>query len=409
MRNIMLLSFLSAILILQASCPAVYAASEPGHNSMEGRLSRTESAFRLLSELVSEQPGRNVIISPLSIDLALSMTYNGARGDTEKAMAQAMGISGTTSAALNSKNQDLLKRLADKDRDIELAVASSIWTKPGVRFNKDFISQVARYYSADVKAALDTAEINGWVVKKTKGRIKKIVETISADSVMVILNAVYFNGTWTTPFSKNRTGNQLFQLNDNDRVNVPMMRRENVNGYAKFDDFQSVYLTYGNARAYRMYIFCPDSVTGLPAFLAGLNDKSWNTFISRFPKPVFIKNREQMAKCLLVLPKFAAEYENDMREVLSKMGMENAFNAEKADFSGMSAEKLHIEKVQHKCCVEFSEEGTETRAATAVTMTKDQRPAVIVNRPFFFAITHDTTGTILFMGAVYNPQNKVKR
>ncbi|MGV8125293.1 MAG: serpin family protein [Candidatus Xenobiia bacterium LiM19] len=409
MKKILPLLALFTILLIPVSFTTAYAASEPGQNTSEGRLSRSESAFRLLSELVNEQPGKNVIISPLSIDLALSMTYNGARGDTEKVMAQAMGIPGTTCAALNSTNQDLMKRLADKDRDIELTIASSIWTMPGVKFNKDFISQVAKYYSADVKTILDAAEINGWVVKKTKGRIKKIIETISAESVMVILNAVYFQGTWTTPFSKNKTTAQPFHLNDEDTVSVPLMRRENVNSYAKFDDFQSVYLTYGNARAYRMYIFCPEKVTGLPGFLARLNDKSWNTFISGFPKPVVIKNKEQLTKCVLVLPKFAAEYENEMSAALSKMGMENAFSAEKADFSGISAEKLYIEKIQHKCCVEVSEEGTEATAATAAMMARDMPPTVIVNRPFFFAITHNTTGTILFMGAIYNPQNKVKR
>jgi len=408
MRKTMLILILCTILLIPVSLSIAYAAPQRGQNSSEEQLSHTDFAFALMSELIKEQPGKNIIISPLSIELALSMTCNGARGETEKAIVKTMGIPDIAGAALNKRNQDLLKRLADKDKDVEMAIANSIWTRPGVRFNKDFVSQVAQYYSAEVRNVLDAAEINGWLVKRTKGRIKKIIDTISADSVMVILNAIYFKGTWTTPFSKNKTGNHPFHLNDNETVNVPLMRRENVNGYAKFDDFQTVYLTYGNAKAYRMYIFCPDKITGLSGFLSQLNSKNWNLFMKGFNKPVVIKNREQLTKCQLMLPRFTAEYENEMNKPLSKMGMEIAFNPERADFSGMSAEKLFIEKVRHKCCVDVNEEGTEASAATAVIMSRDSLPTVLVNRPFFFAITHNDSATILFMGAIYSPVTRTR-
>jgi serpin B len=409
MRKAILVLILSAAMIITASLHMARASSEPGQSASKSAASHNAFAFRMLEELVKEYPGKNIVISPLSIELALSMTYNGARGETEKAMANAMGVPGIKSSELNSLNMELLKRLEDKDRDVELTVANSIWLKPGLKVNREFISQVSKGYSASIKNVLNVAEINGWVVKNTKGRIKKIIDDVAGETVMMLINAVYFKGAWTTPFNKNKTSDQLFHLNDTDTVTVPMMRREKVSGFAKFDECQSVYLTYGNAKAYRMYIFCPNQVTGLPDFVAHLNNGSWDNYMKEFQKTApDRKSKAQQVECRLTMPRFTGEFDADLIPSLSRLGMEIAFQSGKADFTGI-ADGLFIERVLHKCSVDVNEEGTEAAAATAVMVGRGMGNSVVADHPFFFAVTHGNSSTILFMGAVYNPHNKVKR
>ena len=358
--------------------------------------------FILLNELMhDEQPGANVFISPLSIQLALSMTLNGARAETNDAMRQAMQFGDDMSMSeINSSFKNLMNELLSVDPKVTTEIANSIWYRNSFAVEQNFIDLNAEYYNAEVKPLdFDSPDakqiINQWVNDKTMGKIPEIVDEISPDHVMFLINAIYFKGLWRSEFKPSETQQRPFYLYSGDTKSVPFMIQNNTFPFYQGENFMAAELPYGRGN-YSMIILLPDEGVLVNELLAGLNSMEWHQ-INGSLSPALLD---------IKLPKFKFSYEKNLNEMLSSMGMGIAFT-DFADFSGINPEsRLAISRVKHKTFVEVSEEGTEAAAATSVDIIVVSVPTVIdfeVNRPFVFAIREKYTNAILFIGVVNEP------
>ncbi len=351
--------------------------------------------FKLLHDLRERDPGGNIFISPLSISIALTMTYNGAVGETERAMAEVLEIDALDLPTINYSNKALRNSLENPDPKVEISIANSIWSRQGVEFNPDFLERNRAFFGAEI-ASLDfnspqaAGIINEWVDTNTNGKIKKIVDRIDQDVVLFLINAIYFKGNWQDEFDKSRTQTGVFHLENGSEKRVQMMRREGEYPYFRGENFEATSLPYGDGRL-GMYIFLPSHDSSLNKFLRNLNAENWEGWISQFQD----RTHEMM------LPRFKLEYAVSLKDTLEALGMGIAFGDD-ADFSGMRP-NLFISEVRHKTFVEVNEEGTEAAAVTAVEMVESVPPDFWVDRPFFFAIYDAETETILFMGTVTEP------
>jgi serpin B len=233
--------------------------------------------FRLFAQLVEQDTGKNVFVSPSSIAIALAMTYNGAAGTTQQAMAQTLGLEGLSLQEVNEANAALLAMLQSPDPQVQLAIANSLWAQMGLTFQPNFMQKNKDFYQAEV-TNLDFTHpsapptINGWVKEKTNGKIKELIkpEDCTANTVLILLNAIYFKGIWTVQFAKAKTKQGIFTLLDGSPKQVPLMSQSGRYRYYEGENFQAVSLPYGKGRI-SLYIFLPGEATTLQEFQQSLN------------------------------------------------------------------------------------------------------------------------------------------
>jgi serine protease inhibitor len=365
--------------------------------------------LRLLRTL-TDGAGKNVIVSPLSVSLALAMTYNGAAGDTRIAIAKTLGAASLTDEAYNRNNRALLDTIGKTDPAVQIDVANALWTQSGFAINPDFLKLNHDFYDASVEGldferdpqdAVNT--INAWVNDKTHAKIRTILKEVEPTTRVVLTDAVYFKGRWTFPFDAKKTEPRIFHLQSGDSVTAPMMIRTGEYLYFENDAFQAIRLSYGNDR-FAMYVFLPRKAGGLPDLLRTLDQPHWREWSSK------------LAKCegRIVLPKFESTYSQRLDDVLKSMGMAIAFH-ESADFSRIHPPPppLLISEVEHKTYVKVDEEGTEAAAATAIVtgLVSAIQPAparfeMVVDHPFFCAIAEAQSGALLFAGVVTDPTQR---
>ena len=365
----------------------------------------TKLGFSLFNEIQKTEQDKNIFISPFSISVALAMTLNGAAGETEQAMTNTLQLHGLDSESINTGYAGLRQTLLTSDPKVTLTIANSLWARQGFSFKPDFLQRNTQFFGAEI-STLDfdnssaSKTINQWVDTNTNGKIQKIVgDQIDPITVLFLINAIYFKGTWQKEFDPSKTREGPFHLANGDEKQVPMMRQQRWYPYYREENFQAISLAYGDGQM-SMYIFLPDRESDLNIFLENLNAESWENWMSQF--------HEQDVS--LVMPKFKLEYGKTLNDPLKALGMGVAFDPELADFSRMASLEfgnLYIEKVVHKTFVEVNEEGTEAAAATSVEVgVKSVPPPPIsfsVDRPFFFAIRDNETKTVLFMGIVVEP------
>ncbi|NDJ16731.1 serpin family protein [Myxacorys almedinensis] len=363
----------------------------------------TRFGFKLFSEILKKDTQKNVFVSPSSVAIALSMTYNGASGETQQAMANALQLQGLSLSELNQANANLKTNLEKGDPSVTVAIANSLWARNGVSFNSEFIKRNQTFYDAEIKtldfnSAAAPREINGWVNEKTNGKISEIIDQIRPDQVMFLINAIYFNGKWTNEFDKNQTEARSFYLANGKEKQHPLMQQKGKYRYYENDQFQAVSLPYGNEQM-SLYLFLPSQKSSLSDFHKTLNSENWQTWMGQFSQ------RQGSVQ----IPRFKLSYDIELKEALSALGMAVAFDKSKADFSRLSDVETNINQVKHKTFVEVNEEGTEAAAVTSVGITvtsvQIEEPPfdMVVNRPFFCAIRDNKTGEILFMGSIINP------
>ncbi|OAB45773.1 serpin family protein [Paenibacillus antarcticus] len=358
--------------------------------------------IQLLKELLKSDKTENIIISPYSISSALAMAYNGASSDTAIQMAKALGWSNTTLENLNQANEQQRKLLEHSDEGIELSIANSIWYQEGPKIRPSFLNTGENSYKAEINAEDNLSssrtmnKINDWVKKKTQNKIDSILsEPLSTDTLSVLINAIYFKGTWKHPFSEDLTEQHPFTLGDGSIQNVQMMQQTHEFPYAESEDWQAIRLPYGDGRM-SMLIILPHKQTTIDILTQQLvkDPSPWQkTFDS---KNVHIN-----------LPRFTAKYENKLKKALQALGMTYAFDPNKADFSQMSTiTPLYIDQVLHKTFLEVNEKGTEAAAVTGVLTPTSGAPAppvdMNVDRPFFFAIEDTQSKAWLFLGTITN-------
>jgi serine protease inhibitor len=360
--------------------------------------------FKLFSEILKNNSSEtNIFVSPSSVAIALAMTYNGASGSTQQAMAKTLELQGINLQDINSSYAALKSQLENPEANVQLTIANSLWADKDASFRSDFLQRVQDFYKAKVTALnFQNAEasniINNWVQENTRGKINKIVDTVDPNQVLFLINAIYFKGQWTNEFDKTKTTTYPFHLNSGKPKQHQMMSQNGDYLYYENDKFQAVSLPYGKDEKISFYIFLPKQNSNLKAFQQNLNFENWEKWTNQF------RNREGFIR----LPRFKTDYEITLNDALKALGMEEAFSS-KADFSGMG-KNLAISQVKHKTFVEVNEEGTEAAAATSVGMTltsfreKPEPFRMIVDRPFFCAIRDHQTGSVLFMGSIVDPQ-----
>jgi serine protease inhibitor len=363
----------------------------------------TGFGFDLFAAVRGEAPRENLFLSPTSAAFALAMTYNGAAGETRQAMARTLGVAQLSRDQLNAANRQWLAALRDtQDPRVDLALANSIWARQGFPFRESFYERNRQYYDAEVRelpfddAALRT--INAWVDRSTRGKIDRILDQITGDDVMFLINALYFKGQWRYRFNEQETRPGPFTRPDGTRAEVPMMNQRAELPYLRADGFQMVSLPYGNGR-FSMVLALPDHGRSLADFYAALTPGSWAQWNAA------MRTREVG----VVLPRFRMESDRQLRDALSGMGMEIAFDPVGADFSEMTPAQVFIAFVRQKTFVEVNEEGTEAAAVTVVGMQRvcggcgPEYPVLQFDRPFFFAIQDHATNTVLFLGQMMDP------
>jgi len=361
-----------------------------------------ELGFKLLDYIDADDNG-NLFISPTSLLMALALVYNGADGATKDEIANALQVNGLEPIDVNKANASLMTKLNKDSKDIQLQIANSIWLNEEYKFQEQFSQQSKDYFNAkieeiDIQSNDSPKRINDWVEKATNGKIEKMVDALDDNLVAMMLNAIYFKGNWTYPFDKKDTAEKTFYLNDGKEINVPFMKLQEKLLYRANSEYQSIQLPYDGEIS--MTVVLPNEGIGLDKFQSTLTSSKWEE----------IQSGMQSLKGTILLPKFKMSYETELNEALEALGMASAFT-DTADFSKMveGDASLFISKVKQKTYIDVNEEGTEAAAVTGISVDTTSAPVddpfvMDVNRPFFFAITDDETGVVLFMGFVANPE-----
>jgi len=379
----------------------------PGDDLAELEAGNSAFAFDLYQMLSGEQDG-NLFYSPYSISLALAMTYAGARSVTEEQMAETLHYTlpqARLHSAFNALDTALTSHDEEGEDGFQINIANAIWGQEGYEFLSAFLDTLAENYGAGLRTQdfVNEAEaarqtINRWVSDQTEEKIKGLIPqgALGAATRLVLTNAIYFNGKWVTPFEKSKTHDGTFNLMDRSTVTVPMMTQTGWIEYAEGVGYQAASLPYRGTDMAMVFVLPEEGrfVEIEDAFSPELLASIMESFESQQVK--------------ITVPKFTFESAFSVAESLIEMGMPSAFGG--ADFSGMTGNRdLFISDVLHKAFVAVDEEGTEAAAATAVIMELSaiiEEPAVVMklDRPFLFVIRDNSTGTILFLGRVLNPE-----
>lgn len=410
MKKPIVLVLLSGLFVILAACgqektnedlrPA--ASVEYGDSDYEQMAeANNKLGINVMADL-SEAEGGNIVLSPTSLFLALSMVYNGAEGETKEEIAAVLRADGLSPEEINRANASLMALLATMGEGIELNVANSIWVDERYELLEPFTASSEDYYNASVES-IDREDagvadrINGWVNDATNGKIEEMAPSPLPDNLIaMLLNAIYFNGDWQFPFDESLTEEQPFQLEDGTDVDVPLMSMHEDLPYLETTDFQAVSLPYGDGEM-SMTVVLPAAHSSLAELKTAMTTETWNEWQDGMT--------EQAGT--IRLPKFKLEKEMILNDTLQRLGMETAFDS--ADLSKMfsDSDKLYISEVKQKTFIDVNEQGTEAAAATSVSVGETSAPAdpfeMTVDRPFFFTITDETSGVILFMGAIENP------
>lgn len=367
--------------------------------------------FDLLETVVAEAPTENALVSPYSVGVALAMTWAGARGETERAMADVLGFAlgqegqhpvfNVLDAALDSRGAASAKK-GDGD-PFELATANAVWGQEGFPFADAYLETLARNYGAGLRV-LDFADpeparrtINDWVAARTAEKIPDLLPTgsIFPGVRLVLTNAVYFLAGWRTPFAEAATADRPFTALDGTRTPVPTMRQTERFPYAAVDGHQVLELPYVGEEV-GMVLLLPREGE-FESFERDLDAERFESLVAELAPQTGT----------VALPRFTYRSGFGLKDALSAMGMAVAFAGE-ADLSAMAdgdaGKGLYIDEVYHETFVAVDEEGTEAAAATGVVVAETSVPTpafeFVADRPFLYAIRDRATGTVLFLGRV---------
>ena len=393
-----------------ASAPAPITELPRSLTAAERSLIQADNrfTFRIFRELAArESPDSNLFISPLSMAMALGMTYNGAAEATAQGMARALELEGLTLDEVNHSYRDVIALLRGLDPGVTFEIANSIWSDDGYPVRPSFIETNRSYFDAEVRS-LDFSDpsagptINGWVKEKTRGKIPKIVpDAIDPSMIMYLINAIYFKGDWTQQFDRSLTRAAPFRLRNGGTSTVQMMAHgKKVDARVTHDGGIAILDLPYAGRAFSMTIAVPREPGDIDTLVMGLTEERWDAWVGGLDS----------AAIEVRLPKFRQAYQpKSLETVLNALGMTPAFCGELGvDLSGIGGPpgELCISTVAHKAFVDVNEEGTEAAAATAIGVgitCACEPPPFVVDRPFVFAIRENLSGTILFLGVIRNP------
>ncbi|XP_077479892.1 leukocyte elastase inhibitor-like isoform X2 [Stigmatopora argus] len=376
-------------------------------------LSKANTTFslELLKKLSDNDNTANIFFSPFSISSALAMVMLGSGGNTATQMSESLKTKGDDDVHANFAK--LLVELNKPGVPYSLSVANRLYGEQSYQFVENFLKETKKYYRAELESVdfirnheVARLNINTWVEKETQGKIKDVLAQGVLDNMtrLVLVNAIYFKGNWNKKFKETSTRDAKFRVNKNETKQVKMMQMK-----AKFPltfipeaNCQILEMPY-KGKDLSMLIFLPNDIEDSSTGLAKIEENlTYDNFVE-WTRPDMMDEIEVQVG----LPKFKMEENYDMKNVLVAMGMEDAFDMSKSDFSGMSpANDLVLSKVIHKAFVEVNEEGTEAAAATAAVMMLRcslPTPRFIADHPFLFFIRHNPSMSILFAGRYCSP------
>lgn len=379
---------------------AISMGEFPEAKSAEDLASRiTKFGQNVMGQMTGTNYNDNLTISPFSVHTAVSLAATGAEDDTLSEMQRTLGLAGTDI----QKTKELYKQLlVDIQSDSSFKLANGIWFKPGKQFNTGFIDDAHNFFGSEVREMTSADEINNWVAEKTEGKIDHMVDQINPNDVARLFNAVYFKGDWKEEFSTQETVQAPFTKFDNTQVDVAMMSKKfkQVPYYEKSlsgGKAQIIRLPYASGK-FSAIVAVPENNSALNALM---HNSDWSELI----KDSYRANGEEVK---LRLPKFKTNSSASLKSVLTKLGIQDAFNARAANFSAMDpSNNTMIEDVDHKACIDVNEQGTEATAATQVVMTtRGMAPRVTqvdADKPFLFMLVHNNTQTPVFTSLVSEP------
>jgi serpin B len=364
-------------------------------------LSSSNTAFgvELFREVVGGSARVNVLVSPLSVSMALGMTANGAEGATYDAMRTTLGFGGLGEAEMNAAYRGLIDQLEARARNVEWRLANSVWHERTFPVEQAFLDVLRESFDAearglDFRSPEAPRTISGWAEQKTGGRIKDLIESIDPLEIMFLVNAVYFKAPWTTPFEPDATHDGPFRRDDGRSVTARQMSSDATRPFYADGEVEAVELLYADS-AFGMVVVKPLKAT--VAELAGsLTAERWRKWVTGLDP----------GRLQLTMPKFRFEFEAQLKDPLVALGMGIAFTPLVADFGRITKvrDDLYISRVVHKSFIDVHEKGTEAAAATAVGIgVTSLPPSITLDRPFLFAIRERSSGTILFLGLVGDP------
>lgn len=352
----------------------------------------------------SENEDKSLMISPLSVMMALSMTANGADGETLAQMEEVLGGLNTDGSDTKLSLDDLNKYLSayaanlPSSEKAKLSIANSIWLHSGkVDIKEDFLKTNAAYYNADIYGSKfdkgTMKDINNWVSEKTDGMIENMMDDVSENAIMYLINALAFDAEWGKIYTENNIHEGEFN-GTLGKQSVDMMSSTEA---VYIDDGNATGFVKPYASGYSFVAMLPNEDISVEDYINSMN---WNKFMYA------IGNARETA-VQVTLPKFKAEYSAEMNDTLKAMGINDAFESDKANFSKMADENLYIDRVMHKTFINVDERGTKAGAATSVEMRFGIRcgvmiPVVCLDRPFVYMIIENETKLPVFIGTVMN-------
>lgn len=356
-------------------------------------------AFHFLQQIDKNDNG-DWFVSPMSLQFLLSVVLNGAQDGTADEMARTLGFEAAQLPELNAYSRAMLDRLPKLDPATKLSIGNAVFVNEIYPIEKKYQQTVEKFYGAEVKNLDFNSEkatlraINGWCDKQTNGMIPSILESIDPAMFAYLLNALYFKGSWSHPFSKSTTEERPFRLESGQEKKVWMMEKERKFSYGEDELAQRICLPYGTG-AYAMYVLLPKEGHSVTEVLASLDAAHWKELRKRMFSD---------SKVNLWLPRFESKYHVKLNDILCDMGMPGAFRRG-ANFKAMSLNADYLDFVMQDAVIKVDEEGSEAAAVTSAGMmgaTAIPDPPRIINfhadHPFVYLIVESSTGAILFAG-----------
>jgi Serine protease inhibitor len=356
-------------------------------------------AFDLFKPVLADAKGtENIMISPFSITSALSMTLNGAAGETFEAMKKTLGLEGKTLVQINKTYLKLMTEMIPVDKSVVLDIANSVWVDKQLNVKQPFITDLQTFYKGEARD-IDVTDpdavniVNDWIALKTQDKITEMLDKFDPDAAMLLINAVYFNGKWRYKFDKTDTKEEPFYVTPSDPKTVPMMHQIHNFKAIRNNSFTIVDIPYGQGN-YTMVVVLPDKNMTNSDVANSLTLSLWQEWMGLLADNSVV----------LSIPRFKYNYKRLLNKDLIDLGMSIAFTTQ-ADFSNISDQSLLITKILHQSFIDTNEEGTEAIAATIVEMgTGAAEPVDMkIDHPFLYFIRESSTGTIIFMGEVNDP------
>ncbi|NUU77135.1 serpin family protein [Paenibacillus xylanilyticus] len=371
--------------------------------------------LQLIRQLGTQEAsiGENLLISPYSIAAGMGMAYYGSNGETRREMAEVMGWSEWNKEQLSTAQAAMHQFLTHPGAGIQIEIANAMWIKEGITVEEVYKASLQQTFEAEI-SPLHTQperakdEINQWVEQHTRGKILQMMqEPPVPETLMILVNAIAFNGNWMNEFEPEHTKRDEFLLADGSIVSVPMMQQSKQFHYTENEDWQAIRLPYGNGQMHLLVV--------LPREDRTLEEVQQQ--LEEHPKRL----EEEEAEFKLVdlsLPRFRAEYGINLKKALQQLGMEKAFDPYDADFTKMIPRgpdwQAYIGQVIHRAVMEVNEQGTVAAASTLVEMRAGSAPPtdpvkMEVNRPFMVAVVDGATGAWVFAGAIHHPEQQASQ